>query len=363
MSSQLFSSLTLGRQALSNRIVVSPMCQYSAHDGCASQWQLKHLATLAGSGAGLVLIEATGVLRSGRITHGCMGLYSDENELALGQVLAFCRQAGAARFGIQLNYSGRKGSSQVPWLGGQPLSAAEDAWQTLSSSDTPDGRSRACTHEDLARIKQAFVAAAQRAVRLGIDVIELHGAHGYLLHQFLSPLSNRRTDEYGGALDNRMRYPLEVFEAVRKAIPPSVTLGLRLSATDWLPDGLTLEESTVFVQALESLGCDFVDISSGGIAPAKIALEPGYQVPLASHIKAAVSIPVIAVGLILTAEQAEDILARGQADAVALGRAFLHNPHWAYQAALDLGEVAHYPVQYERVSPAKWAGGLVPASR
>lgn len=356
--SHLFSALQLGAQQLSNRIIVSPMCQYSAHDGCANQWHLKHWSTLAGSGAGLIMIEATGVLRHGRITHGCLGLYSDENELALKQALAFSRHAGAAPFGIQLNYAGRKGSARVPWQGGAPLQADEDAWGTLSSSDTADGRARACTAHDMEVIKQAFVAAAQRAVRLGIEVIELHGAHGYLLHQFLSPLANHRQDRYGGSLDNRMRYPLEVLEAVRQAVPPQVAVGMRFSATDWLPGGLTVEDTIVYAQALQSHGCDFVDVSSGGIAPADIPQGPGYQVHLASQIKAAVDMPVIAVGMILTAAQAEQIVARGEADAVALGRAFLHNPHWPYQAAFELDGQVIYPVQYERVSPAKWPEGF-----
>lgn len=359
MTSALFTPLMLGAQQLSNRIVVSPMCQYSANDGSASPWHHMHLGTLAGSGAGLVMVEATAVERHGRITHGCLGLYSDANELALSQVMAFCRTVGKARFGIQLGHAGRKASSDVPWKGGKPLSHDQDPWVTLSPSGTEDGLSRACTGDDLSRIKQAFVDATLRAVRLGFDVIEMHAAHGYLLHQFLSPLSNKRQDAYGGSSENRMRFPLEVFEAMQAVTPAHVALGARITGSDWLDGGITADDAVVFALALEQRGCAFLDVTSGGVAPASIPVGPGYQVPLARQVKDAVGIPVWAVGMIVAPEQAESIIADGDADAVAMARAFLDNPHWPYEAARVLGESLSYPPQYARAELALWPGAAL----
>ncbi|MYN14342.1 oxidoreductase [Pusillimonas sp. TS35] len=356
MSSILFSPLTLGQHTLPNRIIVSPMCQYSANDGCASPWHFKHLGMLAGSGAGLVVVEATAVERIGRISHHCLGLYNDANEQALASVIAFCRTAGAAKFAIQLGHAGRKGSSQVPWEGGARLGEDADPWITVAPSATHDGTARACTTDDLARIKKAFIDAARRAVRIGFDIIELHAAHGYLLHQFLSPLSNQRTDEYGGSLANRMRFPLEVFEAMKDDLPAHVALGVRITGTDWLEGGITPDEAAAFGMELEALGCAFLDVTSGGVAPAKIPVGPGYQVPCASHVKRAVGIPVWAVGMIVAPQQAEDIVASGDADAVAMARAFLDNPHWPYEAARVLGGDVAYPAQYARANPSLWPG-------
>lgn len=356
MNSKLFAPLTIGQLKLDNRIAVSPMCQYSANDGNTAPWHLKHLGTLAGSGAGLVMVEATAVERAGRITHGCLGLYSDANEFALAQTLAFCRTAGAARFGIQLGHAGRKGSSDVPWQGGQPLGPEQDPWLTLSASSTAAEKTKACDSQDLERVKHAFVQAAERAVRIGFDLIEMHAAHGYLLHQFLSSLSNQRTDQYGGSLVNRMRFPLEVFEAMRQVVPAHVALGARITGTDWLEGGIDTQECVAFARELEMRGCDYVDVTTGGLAAASIPVGPGYQLKYAAAVKEAVQIPVRTVGMIVTPEQAEEIIASGDADAVALGRAFLDNPHWPYEAARVMGVDLPYPPQYARAQTKLWPG-------
>ncbi|MFA7668596.1 MAG: NADH:flavin oxidoreductase/NADH oxidase [Burkholderiaceae bacterium] len=356
MSSQLFSPLTIGQLQLSNRIAVSPMCQYTANDGNAAPWHLMHLGMLAGSGAGLLMIEATAVERAGRITHGCLGLYSDANEFALAQTLAFCRSAGAARLGIQLGHAGRKGSSDVPWQGGQPLRPNQDPWLTFTSTSSDPTQSVECDLDDLERIKRAFVHAAERAVRIGIDLIELHAAHGYLLHQFLSPVVNQRSDRYGGSLENRMRFPLEVFSAMRQAVPAHVALGARITGSDWLEHGIDIRECVAFARELEALGCEYVDVTTGGIAPASIPVGPSYQVEHAAAVKNAVNIPVRAVGMIVTPQQAEGIIASGEADSVALARAFLDNPHWPYEAARVLGAELSYPPQYARAELKMWPG-------
>jgi len=353
MASHLFSPIDLCSLRLANRIVVSPMCQYSAVDGCMTDWHLMHLGQLAVSGAGLLFVEATGVEPAGRITHGCTGLYSDENEAAMARVIAFCRAYGNARIGIQLGHAGRKASSAAPWLGGRALTADEGAWQTWSASDLPLDADRpapqALDEAGRARVKAAFVQSAERALRLGFDVIELHSAHGYLLHQFLSPLSNRRSDAYGGSLEGRMRFPLEVFEAVRAVWPAARPLGVRLSATDWLEGGWDLESSIAYVAALQERGCDFVDVSSGGLSPdQKIAIGPGYQVKFAAEIRRATQATVMSVGQILEPQQAETIIASGQADMVALARGLLFDPRWPWHAAQALGESAAFPPQYQR---------------
>lgn len=361
MNSRLFSPIDVGRLTFENRIVVSPMCQYSAEDGCATNWHLMHLGTLAGSGAGLVMLEATAVERAGRITHGCLGLYDDANEDALARTMAFCRQAGKARFGIQLSHAGRKGSSNVPWQGGAPLSEDQSPWPVYAPSGNTQNtvQTVSCTVEDLERIKQAFVTAAQRAVKLGFDVLEIHAAHGYLLHQFLSPIANHRDDQYGGTLHNRMRYPLEVFNAIRQATPSHIVVGARITGSDWLEKGISLDESIAFAKALEKIGCEYVDVTSGGVAPAQIPVAPGYQVPFAAAIKREVKMVVRAVGMIVTAAQAEDVLESGAADAVTMARAFIDNPHWPYEAARVLNEEIAYPPQYARASPRLWPGSAL----
>ncbi|WP_338415687.1 NADH:flavin oxidoreductase/NADH oxidase [uncultured Sphaerotilus sp.] len=354
--SHLFTPFDLGPLRLPNRIVIAPMCQYSAEDGCATDWHLIHLGQLALSGAGLLTIEATAVSPEGRITAGDLGLWSDETEAALGRVLRAVRQHSAMPVAIQLAHAGRKASSHVPWRGGQLVPVTEGGWQPVAPSAVPHA-----THETppdaldaagLQRVLDAFVDSAQRAHRLGIDAIELHAAHGYLLHQFLSPIANHRTDEFGGALENRMRFPLAVFDAVRAALPASVPVGVRLSATDWVAGGWNADQSVVFGQALRARGCAFLHVSSGGVSPAqKIPVGPGYQVPLAERLRAEVGLPTTAVGLITEPEQAEAILAAGQADLVALARGILYDPHWPWHAAAKLGGQVTAPPQYWRSQP------------
>jgi len=359
--SALFSPVRLGELELPNRIVIAPMCQYSAEAGCATDWHMIHLGQMALSGAGLLILEATGVLPEGRISPADLGLYSDENEAALARVLAAVRRYSDMPIGIQLGHAGRKASSRAPWDGGKLLLPDEGGWTrvapsaiTLSADEpAPDALDAA----GLERIREAFVAAARRADRLGIDLIELHGAHGYLLHQFLSPLSNQRTDAYGGSLENRMRFPLEVFDAVRAVFPKGKPVGIRISASDWVDGGWDLEQSIVFARAIEALGCDFIHVSSGGLSGAQqIPLKPGYQIHFAEAIKQVVTMPVIGVGLITEPEHAESIVADGEADLVALARGMLYDPHWPWHAAARLGAKVHAPKQYWRCEPAEYRG-------
>lgn len=308
------------------------MCMYSANDGSMTDWHLMHLGQFATSGAALVFVEATGVEAAGRITPGCTGLYSDANEAAMGRIVSFFRDYGSARIGIQLAHAGRKASTAAPWNGGAPLSSDNGAaWQTFAPSACPynDGWPTPTALDDagLYRIKQAFVDAAKRAVRIGFDVIEVHSAHGYLLHEFLSPLSNQRDDAYGGALENRLRFPLEVFEAVRAACPDDLPVGVRFSATDWVEGGWDLDSSVVYAQALSDRGCDFIDVSSGGNSPdQQIVAGPGYQTGFAHTLRRDAGITTMAVGQITDARQAETIIASGQADMVALARGMLYDP-------------------------------------
>jgi 2,4-dienoyl-CoA reductase-like NADH-dependent reductase (Old Yellow Enzyme family) len=315
-----------------------------------------HLGQLALSGAGLLIIEATAVEEIGRITHGDLGLYTDDNQVALARVLAAIRRYSRIPVAIQLGHAGRKASSRVPWEGGQCLAPEEGAWQTVAPSAISHAPGEpppvALDAEGLASVKAAFVRAAQRADALGLDAIELHAAHGYLLHQFLSPISNRRDDAWGGSLENRMRFPLEVFDAVRAAVSARMPVGVRISATDWVDGGWDVEQSIVFAKALAQRGCSFMHVSSGGVSPLqKIPLSPGYQVPLAERIKAAVGLPTIAVGLVTEPAQAEAIVAAGQAELVALARAILFEPHWPWRAAAELGAQVEAPSQYWRSQP------------
>jgi len=354
--SKLFSPINLGTQQLDNRIVVAPMCQYSAEQGNATDWHLIHLGTMAISGAGTVIIEATAVEPIGRITHGCLGLWSDENEAALKRSVSAMRQVSPSKIIIQLAHAGRKASSARPWEGGQQLAIDKDGWETVAPSAIAHGAGElaptALDQDGLERIKQAFVASAKRAVRLGLNGIELHAAHGYLFHQFLSPIANHREDQYGGSLENRMRFPLEVFDAVKAAIPASVLLGVRISATDWVEGGWDLDQSVTLTHALKNRGCDFIDVSSGGVSTAqKISMGPGYQVPLAQAIKAATGIPTMAVGLITEPEQAEEILVKDQADMIALARGILYDPRWGWHAAAALGDTVQAPPPYWRSQP------------
>jgi NADPH2 dehydrogenase len=360
MSSALFSPIRLAGLELSNRVVVSPMCQYSADDGCANDWHLMHLGMLANSGSGLVVVEATHVERHGRITHGCLGLYSDDNEAALARVVSQARRRGTARFGIQLAHSGRKGSAQRPWEGGGALTAAEDPWQTIAASAIPFGDGwhtpREATERDLDRVRDAFVNSAQRALRIGFDAIELHMAHGYLLHGFLSPLANKRTDQYGGSFENRMRFPLSVARAVRAVVPKDVPLGARITGSDWRDGGLTPDDAVATAKALKAEGLDFLCVSSGGVAlDIRNPSDLGYNLPMAGRVKREAGIATRAVGLIVTPEQAEAAVAVGEADMVALGRALLDDPHWGWHAAHALGAEVKLPRQYLRAGPKLWA--------
>jgi 2,4-dienoyl-CoA reductase-like NADH-dependent reductase (Old Yellow Enzyme family) len=366
MGSALFSPLDLGPVRLENRIVVAPMCQYSGYDGCANDWHLQHLMSLAMSGAGLVIVEATAVERLGRITHGCLGLYSDDNERALGRVLAAARGVAlpGTRFGIQIAHAGRKASSQRPWEGGRALGEGEDPWATIAPSSLPHDAGwhvpREMTDSDLDRVREGFVAASLRAARLGFDVIELHMAHGYLLHAFHSPLSNRREDDWGGDAGRRMSYPLSIADAVRAALPAHIGLGARITGTDWVEGGVTPEDAVVLAGALKARGFDFVCVSSGGIAlRAPIPLGPGYQVPLAARVRRESGLATRAVGLIADPHQAEGIVASGDADLVAIGRGLLDNPRWGWHAAQALGATLELPPPYARIAPSLWPGAAI----
>jgi 2,4-dienoyl-CoA reductase-like NADH-dependent reductase (Old Yellow Enzyme family) len=356
----LFSPFRMRGLELANRIVVSPMCQYSADNGSATDWHMMHLGTLAQSGAGLLILEATGVEPEGRITHACLGLYSDDNERALKRVVDACRKHGQAKLGIQLGHAGRKASSKVPWEAKVANEAADHGWQTKSASNLPFVNGgvppKALSPDDLAALKAKFVTATQRAERLGFDMIEVHGAHGYLLNQFLSPLTNKRTDAYGGSLENRMRYPLELFRAMREVWPDHKPMGIRISAVDWVEGGWTVEDSIALTNELQKLGCDYLDASSGGNdANQKIQLGPNYQVPFAAQIRKATGMPTMAVGLITEPEQANAIVANGEADLIALARAFLDDPRWGWHAAYKLGATPEAPVQYHRGMLPTWS--------
>jgi NADPH2 dehydrogenase len=355
----LFDAITLRDLTLPNRVMVSPMCQYSAIDGNANDWHMAHLSSLALGGVGILCVEATAVTPEGRITPGCLGLWSDDNETALARVVQTLRAASPVKLAIQLAHAGRKASSAAPWNGGQLIDLEHGGWTPIAPSALPhkpdEPAPHAMTADDLENVKAAFVRAAVRAVRLGFDAIELHAAHGYLLHQFLSPLANQRTDHYGGSLENRMRYPLEVFEAVRAAVPAAIPVGVRVSATDWLDDepSWDLEQTIAFGKVLKERGVDWLDVSSGGVTPRqKIAIGPGYQVGFAEAIKREVGVPTIAVGMITDARQAQTILSSGQADMVALGRAFLYDPRWVWRAAAQLGQQIEGPSQYWRSLPS-----------
>lgn len=354
--SQLFSPISLGRLTLSNRIAIAPMCQYSADNGAATGWHMQHIGHLSLSGAGLFIIEATAVEPEGRISPHDLGLWSDHTEQALGMVLEQVRSYSAMPMAIQLAHAGRKASTSRPWEGGKSLPSHAGGWRTVAPSALAfaehDETPMALDDAGLRRVRDAFAASARRADRIGFDAFELHAAHGYLLHQFLSPLSNRRDDAYGGSLENRMRFPLEVFDAVRASIGNGKPVGIRVSATDWVEGGWDIEQTLVFAQALKQRGCDFIDVSSGGLSPLQqIPLGPGYQVSFAQRLKQEVGMPTIAVGLITDARQAEEIIASGQADMVALARGMLYNPRWPWHAAATLGAQVDAPPQYWRSQP------------
>jgi 2,4-dienoyl-CoA reductase-like NADH-dependent reductase (Old Yellow Enzyme family) len=357
---KLFTPLKVGNVELRNRIIIAPMCQYSAVDGCMTDWHLIHLGHLALSGAALLTIEATAVLPEARITYADVGLWSDETEEAIGRTLESVRRWSDMPIAIQLSHAGRKASCEVPWKGGRQFAPDHpNGWQIVSASALPfdDGwqTPMALDADGLARVRDAFAAAARRAARLGIDAVQLHGAHGYLLHQFLSPLSNHREDEYGGSLENRMRFPLEVFDAVRAAFPTEKSVTMRVSGTDWADGGWDIEQTVALARALEAHGCGGVHVSSGGLTPRQqIPLGPSYQVPLARAVKQATSMPVVAVGLITDFEQAEAIVSTGDADLIALARAILFDPRWPWHAAAHFGARVRAPNQYLRSQPRQY---------
>jgi 2,4-dienoyl-CoA reductase-like NADH-dependent reductase (Old Yellow Enzyme family) len=355
--SALFLPIQLRSLALPNRIIVAPMCQYSADDGAANDWHFTHMNTMALSGAAMFCIEATHVEPIGRITPGCLGLWNDATEAALKPILTSMRKRSKAAVAMQLAHAGRRGSSHTPWDGGQLIPVAEGGWQTVAPSAVPhkDGEVAplALDAQGLVRVRDAFVSAARRAERLGIDALELHFAHGYLAHQFLSPIANKRTDQYGGSLQNRLRYPRELFDAVRAVFPDHKPVGVKVSATDWVEGGWDLAQTIELAQELKKRGVDWIDASSGGVSPLqKIPVGPGYQVPLAQGIKEATGLTTMAVGLITQPKQAEEIVASGKADMVALARGMLYDPRWGWHAAAELGGHVSAPPQYWRSQPS-----------
>lgn len=355
--SHLFSPWAIGPLELANRIVVAPMCQYSAIDGNAQDWHLIHLGNLSLSGAGCLIIEATAVSPEGRITPRCLGLYSNENEAALKRVIDAVSQHALAPIAIQLAHAGRKGSSHVPWDGGLQIpKAAPQAWTAVAPSALPhrhgEEAPEALDDEGLDKVRRDFVAAAKRAVALGFRGIEVHMAHGYLLHEFLSPLANQRRDTYGGSLENRMRFPVNIFQAVRANVPPDIPIWVRVSATDWVDGGWNIADTVTLCNVLKECGCAAVHVSSGGVSPQqKIPVGPGYQVPLAAQLKAEVGLPTIAVGLITDPRHAEAIVADGEADAIALARGMLYDPRWPWHAAAELGASIKVSPQFWRSEP------------
>jgi len=348
----LFTPIQLGGLTLPNRIVIAPMCQFSAINGSATDWHIIHLGSLALSGAGLLILEAAGVEPRGRISRECLGIYSDENEAALARVLDVVRRYSDMPIGIQLGHAGRKASVRKPG-DGRGMAAMEDGgWQTVAPSAIAFGNDwRAPTALDRAGmddILAAFTQATRRSHRVGFDLIELHGAHGYLMSSFLSAIANQRSDEYGGSLRNRMRFPLEIFDAVRSAFPAGKPVGVRFNGTDWDSRGITPDEAVAFAHELKSHGCDFVDVSSGGNCYAEIPLRPGYQVPFAAQVRRATGLPTMAVGLIRDPHHAEAILANGEADMIATARGMLNDPRWPWHAAEELGVTIPGPPQYAR---------------
>lgn len=360
-SPQLFRPLAIGELTLANRIIVAPMCQYSADDGSATDWHMVHLGHLALSGAGLLITEATAVTPEGRISAHDLGLYSDANERALARVLGVIRSHSPIPVAVQLAHAGRKGSSLPPWAGGRQVPPwVDDGYRTLAPSPLAHGADEtppeALDTDGLARLRTAFAAAARRAARIGVDAIEIHMAHGYLLHQFLSPLANHREDAFGGSLANRMRFPLEVFDAVREAFPADRPVWARVSASDWVEGGWDVHATVALAQALEARGAAGIHVSSGGVSPRqRIDVGPGYQVGFAATVRAATTRPAIAVGLITEPRQAEEIVASGRADAVALARAMLYDPRWPWHAAAELGAQVVAPPQYWRSQPREHA--------
>jgi 2,4-dienoyl-CoA reductase-like NADH-dependent reductase (Old Yellow Enzyme family) len=362
---KLFEPLPLGGITLPNRVAVSPMCQYSADDGSMNDWHLMHLGSMACSGAGLVVVEATGVTREGRISHHCTGLYTDNNEAAMKRVLDACRRLTRTPFGVQLAHAGRKASAQVPWQGGKPLGPQESPWQTVAPSALAYGDGWHVPHEltaaEMVSLKDAFAKAAERALRIGFDLIEMHAAHGYLMHQFLSPLANRRKDAYG---TDRMKFPLEVARALRDAWPKERALGARISGSDWADGGFETGDAAAFARELRKIGFDYACVSSAALVPQqRMKVEPGYNVPFAARVRKESGIVTRVGGMIADPEQAESILQSGAADQICLARALLDNPRWVWHAAERFGVKIDYPLQYARVQPELWPGAKLARPR
>ncbi|MRG71156.1 oxidoreductase [Alphaproteobacteria bacterium HT1-32] len=360
MAVRLFEPIELRGLTIPNRIVVEPMTQFSADDGVAGDWHIMHLGQFAVSGAGMVLSESCYIEAIARNNPSCLSIYTDEQEAGVGRVCSFFRNRGSAAFGVQLCHGGRKASSRPHWEGGGKLGVDEGGYEAVAPSAIPIKEGWPAPRElsltEIQAIIGMFADSAVRAARAGCHVVELHGAHGYLIHEFLSPITNRRTDKYGGSLENRMRFGLEIFEAVRAVWPDDKPLGIRISATDWVSGGWDLESSVIFAKRLDEMGCDFIDVSSGGLSPdQKIESGPGYQTGFAARIKSEVKMKVITVGQITEARQAETILRTGQADMIGLARIMLFNPRWPWQAAQELGADAIYAKQYERAHPSRWA--------
>lgn len=353
----LFTPISFRDLELVNRIIVSPMCQYSSNEGCVSDWHMMHLGQFAVGGAGLLIVEMTNVEAKGRISPFCVGLYSDENEAALKRVVEFCSKYGNVPIGVQLAHAGRKASTQPPWQQRKYITPQEGGWVPVAPSAISGTENGALPHaleeQEIVNLVNAFSESAQRANRIGFQAIELHAAHGYLLHQFLSPLSNQRNDRFGGTLQNRMRFPLQVFEAVRAVWPQDKPIGVRVSATDWADGGWRLEDTVKFAIELNNRGCDWIDVSSGGLVQHQdVTSSPGYQVHLSRAIREQAQIPTIAVGLITDPHHAESIISEGDADAVALARGMLYNPRWVWHAAQALDAQIKYPNQYLRCHPS-----------
>ena len=356
MTARLFTPFTMRGLTIDNRIVLSPMCQYAAENGTASDWHLMHLGQYACSNVGLIITEATGVEPRGRISPTCLGLYSDENQEALARVVRFCKDYGSSKFGVQLAHAGRKSSTPASFLARHPIPPEEGGWVPLAPSvyedDDRHPKPRAMNLDDIAFVQRAFVDATRRAAEIGVDLIELHFAHGYLINEFLSPLINRRDDRYGGSLENRMRFGLEIFEQCRAIFPQDRPIGVRISAVDWVEGGWTLEDSCVLARELKARGCDYICCSSGGVTlQQKVVAGPGYQVPFAETVRHEAGIATMAVGQIWEPQQAEDVLAAGKADMIAIGRRFMSNPRWAWMAALHFGLPLPYPPRYRVAHP------------
>lgn len=351
--SKLFESYKLREIEFRNRIWVSPMCQYSSEDGMPTDWHLVHLGSRAVGGAGLIIQEATAVSPEGRISPSDAGIWSDEHAEAYKRITKFIKDQGSVA-GIQLAHAGRKASTPSPWKSGKKLDKSEEGWQTVAPTaekfDEGFSMPKAMDERDIDKVRKDFADSAKRAVEAGFEVIEIHNAHGYLLHEFLSPLSNKRDDEYGGSLENRMKFPLEIAKIVREKVPENLPVFVRISASDWMENGWDVEQSVQFCKELKKIGIDLIDVSSGGAVPnADIKAVPGYQVPFAAEIREKAEIPTGAVGLITDATQAEQILQNGEADAILMAREFLREPYFVFEAARELGaKIDYVPKQYGR---------------